>query len=142
MNNRRRAKRIPSILEGRITFESHDSHIACTIRNLSETGAQIWLPDGTGLPHEFELEIPKLGQSLKVRLVWSKGQSHGLMFLTPLQSHVGEDVTGLLEALKASEPIDSPEPPSQNDIRPSAQSERQSPTRWRRFLNGILGRAE
>lgn len=142
MNNRRRAKRIPSILEGRITLEGNKSYISCTIRNLSDTGAQIWLPGTIDLPHEFELEIPRLEQLLEVRLVWSKGQSHGVMFLTPLQSHVGEDVAGLLEALKTSEPINSPELPTQKDVRPSPQSERKSPALWQRFLNRILGRAE
>lgn len=139
MNDRRRAKRIPAILEGRITWEGHAPYIPCTIRNLSETGAQIWLPGAIDLPREFELGIPKLEQSLEARLMWSKAQSHGVMFLTPLQSHVGEDVTGLLEALKGSEAVPAPEPAPQEDARPSARPAPESPSLWRRILGRILG---
>jgi hypothetical protein len=127
MEERRRAKRTPSILEGRIRLENQASLISCTIRDLSATGARIWLPEAVSLPTEFELEIPKLGQSLKVRLAWSKAQTHGVMFLEELLDDAGDDVTSLLEALQEV-PVSSP------------QSSQGAATHWQQFLDRIWRR--
>jgi hypothetical protein len=98
--SRRRSKRFPTILEGRIRFEAQASQIPCRIRDLSATGARIRLLESDELPGEFELEIPRLGQFLKVRLVWSQSTTCGVMFLEELRQSSGEDIVGLLEALR------------------------------------------
>jgi hypothetical protein len=97
--SRRQSKRLLSILEGRIRLEPQAPQVSCTVRNLSATGARIWLPGRTELPHEFELEIPSLGQALKVRLIWSRARSHGVMFLEAFRPSSGGDVARLLDAL-------------------------------------------
>jgi hypothetical protein len=79
-SSRRRYKRFPSILEGRIGLKPQDPQLPCRIRDISASGARLWLPEPTELPSEFELEIPRLGQSLKVRLVWSRDKNYGVMF--------------------------------------------------------------
>jgi hypothetical protein len=97
---RRRSKRLLSILEGRIRIGDQARQIPCTLRDLSATGARIWLRRAIELPGEFELEIPRLDQSLKVRLIWSRDESHGVMFLEELRHPLGEDVTHLLNAIR------------------------------------------
>jgi PilZ domain-containing protein len=139
MKNRRRAKRIPSILEGRIAAGNQQPYISCTIRNLSATGAQIWLPGDIDLPNEFELEIPRFEQSVRVRIAWSEARSHGVMFLTPLRSYAGEDVTSLLEALQTPARTTSPETPKEMPVKPSPRQPRKPGSLWRRFL-GFLSR--
>jgi hypothetical protein len=141
MKNRRRAKRIPSILEGRITFGAQQPYISCTIRNLSVTGAQIWLSAAVDLPDEFELEIPKFEQSVRVRLAWSEARSHGIMFLTPLQSFAGEDVTSLLEALQAPDQTTSPGVPIKKPLKRSSKPPSKPATLWQRFRDFLSRRS-
>ena len=84
MRDRRLSRRVPSILEGRIRLAPEAPSIVCTIRELSGTGARIWLPDVIEFPDEFELGIPMLEQTIRARAVWSKGKQHGLVFLQAL----------------------------------------------------------
>jgi hypothetical protein len=104
MQTRRLSKRIPSILEGRVKLGPEASHLPCTIRDLSLTGARIWLPGDGSLPSEFELEIPILEQAVQVKLVWFKAQTHGVMFLEALQHPSGDDASDLLERIQSLPP--------------------------------------
>lgn len=138
MQDRRRARRIPSILEGGVTLESQPSPMSCTIRDLSTTGARIWLPESVDLPTEFVLAIPKLKQSLKVRLVWSKAQTHGVMFLEQLHDHGGDDATSLLEALQTSDHLIHLVTLSEQPPAASPKSRQESGAPWQRFLGCLL----
>lgn len=101
MSDRRLGKRIPSILEGRIGIDAQARQILCTIRDLSVTGARIWLPGSVDLPSEFDLEIPMLEQAVRVRVMWSDGQNHGVMFLETLREPAGDNGIALLQKLRA-----------------------------------------
>jgi hypothetical protein len=103
MQDRRLSKRLPSLLEGRIRLGPQAPRIPCTIRDLSITGARLWLPDVVELPDEFELEIPKLEQSVRVRLVRSDTKNHGVMFLEELRPPSNDDGLSLLEKLRTPE---------------------------------------
>ena len=100
MQNRRLSKRLPSILEGRIRLEPEGPQLPCTIRDLSLTGARLWLPGAVDLPQEFELEIPMLEQAIPVRLMWSEAKTHGVMFLAELRSPAEDAGLRLLEKLR------------------------------------------
>ena len=117
---RRRHKRILSVLEGRIQLEPEGLQIPCTLRDISAGGARLWMPGALELPSEFHLEIPKLGQSLRVRLVWSRVKSHGVKFLDELRQLPEVDVTSLVHSLQAPDdetyfdnPSELPAPPSE-----------------------------
>ena len=101
MQDRRQSERLPSILEGRITL---DRQLQCTLRDISGTGARIWLPDAVDLPREFQLEIPALDQSMPVRLMWSNGRTHGILFLEELRSLADSDPDGMPEHLTSPQP--------------------------------------
>lgn len=79
MQDRRLDDREPTILEGRIRIDDQD--IECTVRDLSETGAQLLAPQSFDLPSEFDLHIPKRGLSFRAQIVWSKDRSHGIRFV-------------------------------------------------------------
>jgi len=104
MRDRRESERLPSILEGRIVLDRQASKLQCTLRDISATGARIWLPATLALPHEFDLEIPALEQTMPVRLMWSKGRTHGVMFLQELQAQTGGLSDGVLDDLPRAEP--------------------------------------
>jgi len=96
MRDRRLSKRIPSILEGRLKLDLQGPQIPCTIRDLSATGARIWLPAAIQFPEEFELEIPMLEQAVRVRALWSRDREHGLLFLETLREPAGDSGRDLL----------------------------------------------
>jgi hypothetical protein len=86
MRDRRQSERLPSILEGRIVLDRQAPRTQCTLRDISGTGARVWLPDSIDLPREFQLEIPALDQIMPVQLMWSNGRTHGVIFLEELRS--------------------------------------------------------
>jgi hypothetical protein len=81
----RRSPRTRTILQGRVVFNNRFSLIECTVRDLSDTGAQITFSHPVSLPSELELEIPKKGLSTRANVMWSNGIHHGLMFLEAAQ---------------------------------------------------------
>lgn len=86
MNERRSSKRWRSLLSGQIMSTDRSSHIECTVRDLSDTGAQICLVDSSELPPEFELTIPSRGLRVQSRLTWSRGADHGVVFLEEVKA--------------------------------------------------------
>lgn len=104
MRDRRQSERLPSILEGRIVLGQEAPRLQCTVRDISATGARIWLPAEIELPKEFDLEIPVLEQIMPVQLMWSKGRTHGVMFLQELQGQPDSMAEGTLDDLPPSEP--------------------------------------
>jgi hypothetical protein len=63
--DRRSSKRRRTVLRGRVVFNNRSSVLDCTVRDLSDTGAQLTLADVSALPPDFDLEIP--GKSLQVQ---------------------------------------------------------------------------
>ena len=74
----RRSPRTRTILQGRVVFNNRFSLIECTVRDLSETGAQITFSHPVSLPPELELEIPKKGLSTRAKVMWSRGYTMDL----------------------------------------------------------------
>jgi hypothetical protein len=77
----RRSQRTRTILQGRVVLNNRFSLLECIVRDLSNTGAQIAFAHPVTLPSEVELEIPKRRLSVRAKVMWSDGKSHGLMFL-------------------------------------------------------------
>jgi hypothetical protein len=99
-SSRRQHKRFPSILEGRIRLAPQGPQVSCVIRDISASGARLWLHDPTELPKEFDLEILRPGQSLRVGLVWSRDKSHGVRFLKELHQISDEGLRNFLSILQ------------------------------------------
>src|SRR5665213_1236431 len=55
--------------------------LACTTRDLSDTGAKIELPPEVSLPERFWVMNPILGIAREARVVWRQGEFAGIEFL-------------------------------------------------------------
>jgi hypothetical protein len=81
MRERRSAKRWRTVLKAQITFPIELGPIKCVARDLSDTGARLYMANSSRLPSEFFLEIPSKQLKVRSRLMWSRGANHGVMFL-------------------------------------------------------------
>ena len=79
MVEKRAAQRHRVFKGGTITFEH--SGIACTVRNMSASGAAIDLENPITLPQSFTLSIERDNFVRNCRTVWRNGRRVGLAFL-------------------------------------------------------------
>ncbi len=52
----------------------------CIVRDLSKTGARLYVAQPIALPGEIELEITKTGERFRAEVVWSTRDSYGVRF--------------------------------------------------------------
>lgn len=78
MPERRQSPRRKVLKGGRIAFAS--GAIACTVRNLSETGASLDVPNALGLPPSFILVIDRDGFTRRCHPVWCSDRRVGVAF--------------------------------------------------------------
>jgi hypothetical protein len=79
MIEKRAAQRYRVFKGGTITFEN--SGIACTVRNMSDSGAAIDLENPVALPHSFTLSISRDNFVRNCRAVWRNDKRIGLAFV-------------------------------------------------------------
>ncbi len=80
---RRKEHRLRSYLAGQAVFNGRASTVDCLLRNISDDGAKITFSDGVALPVEFEITIPRRGETKRSRVVWRTQKEAGLKFLPP-----------------------------------------------------------
>ncbi|KAB0265755.1 PilZ domain-containing protein [Microvirga brassicacearum] len=109
MTNRHQP-RTRTLLEARVVFNDRFSLIECTVRDLSDSGAQIAFAHPVTLPSQLELEIPKKGISTRARVAWSNGKTHGLTFISAADEKASSTFPALLaepESPEMSSPQDA-----------------------------------
>ena len=79
MIEKRAAQRYRVFKGGTITFEN--SGIACTVRNMSDSGAAIDLENPVTLPQSFTLSISRDNIVRNCRTVWRSERRIGLAFV-------------------------------------------------------------
>ncbi|MBY9051487.1 PilZ domain-containing protein [Pseudomonas fluorescens] len=79
MIEKRAAQRHRVFKGGTIIFE--DSGIACTVRNMSASGAAIDLEGPVALPQSFTLSIARDNFARNCRAVWRSDRRIGLAFV-------------------------------------------------------------
>jgi PilZ domain len=77
-DDRRQSPRRKVLKGARIAFASEG--IACTVRNLSETGAGLDVADPLSLPPSFMLVIDRDGFTRRCHPVWCNGRRVGVAF--------------------------------------------------------------
>ena len=82
-HERRLKKRWRTVLKGQIMLNNRSSVLDCTVKNLSDIGANLVFADVSLLPQAFELDIPSRNLRVQARLIWSRGATHGVMFVHP-----------------------------------------------------------
>jgi hypothetical protein len=91
-------------MKGRILFANRTHTIDCTVRNLSETGAQVVVSGSAPMPFSFELEIPAAAVCVAARVAWSRDNTYGLSFPNgphPQLGSIGYTLTASLEHMPA-----------------------------------------
>jgi PilZ domain len=78
MTERRISVRRKVLKGARIAFGGED--IDCTVRNLSETGAGLEVPNTLGLPPSFMLVIDRDGFTRRCHPVWCNDRRVGVAF--------------------------------------------------------------
>ena len=78
MTERRQSVRRKVLKGARIAFGGED--IACTVRNLSETGAGLDVPNALSLPPTFMLVIERDGIMRRCHPVWCNDRRVGVAF--------------------------------------------------------------
>jgi hypothetical protein len=81
MEERRKASRERTFLNGRIAFNNNNSTADCFVKNCSDEGAKIAVGETQPLPHKFDFVIPGKRESRPARLVWRHGTQAGLTFV-------------------------------------------------------------
>ncbi len=77
-----RARQRRRVLKGAsIVFNDSGSTINCTVRNLSETGAQLRVVSVLGIPNQFELRLGDQSRSWGCEVVWRKETELGVRFV-------------------------------------------------------------
>ncbi|KLK92650.1 hypothetical protein AA309_13255 [Microvirga vignae] len=80
ISERRLSERFPTCLEGWIAGKTLGAAIACTVWDLSETGACLVIEGPADVPVDFELQIPSESAEARVRLIWTTGTHYGAEF--------------------------------------------------------------
>jgi hypothetical protein len=74
---RRSAQRHRTLKAGKIILHG-SSVIDCTVRNISDTGASLTLPNAATVPADFELQIE--GQTRPCTVAWRRLERMGVKF--------------------------------------------------------------
>ena len=77
MEERRISPRMRMYKAGKIFLGTHC--IACTVRNLSETGACLEFESAYGIPGTFEFVLPERCRRM-CKVVWANGDRMGVQF--------------------------------------------------------------
>lgn len=81
----RSTKRARQLKSGIIVLNQRRSTLACTIRDLSSSGARLRLGSVVSLPDEFELIFVNDRKIVSVRKCWHTHPECGVMFVGPMQ---------------------------------------------------------
>ena len=84
--DKRRAERVNSAFSGALSVEG-EFVCHCVIKNVSNTGMRIQVPNKTELPDEFEVKTPAVPTHMRVVKRWNKGSHYGVTFIKEESEH-------------------------------------------------------
>jgi hypothetical protein len=77
----RRDSRSPVQLQGKIIVQSNLPEILCTVIDLSQEGAGLWLGTTFGIPNTFKLLIADERAPRLCKVAWKKDHRLGISFV-------------------------------------------------------------
>src|ERR1700761_4710532 len=80
-NERRPKPRRRVLLAGKVSYFDGAHEFACSIRDISDTGAKIALPKGQPIPKTIALANLTARVLYKAEVVWNNGRDAGVRFL-------------------------------------------------------------
>ena len=78
MIERRELVRHKTFIKGRIYFNNRLSSLDCIVRDVSEKGARLQVPESVALPDAFELYLPNKDEHFRAQAQWRKGDQLGV----------------------------------------------------------------
>ena len=81
MDNKRNDPRQRVLKSAKIVFAGGDFTVDCTLRNLSQTGAQLQVPTSVTIPDRFTLINTQAGTRHEAAVQWRKGDRIGVRFV-------------------------------------------------------------
>lgn len=79
MDERRDNGRNRCLLGAKIEYNDRQSVMDCVVRDQSENGMRIRLPQAAPIPSEFDLHVVDRGEKLRMRIKWRSGDYIGLV---------------------------------------------------------------
>jgi hypothetical protein len=77
---KRRVRRHRVLLTGKISYGARDFALDCSVRDLSDRGARICVPDAIALPQDVSILILREGLVCHGEVIWSESPLHGVAF--------------------------------------------------------------
>ena len=81
MDNKRNDPRQRVLKTAKIVFAGGDFTVDCTLRNLSQTGAQLQVPTSVTIPDKFTLIDSHSATRREVVVQWRRGDRIGVRFV-------------------------------------------------------------
>ncbi len=81
MDERRTEKRLRRLKSGRIEYNSHNSVMSCTLRDVSKSGARLRFGEPQWTPDEFLVTIPGEIEARPARRMWVSDREIGVRFV-------------------------------------------------------------
>lgn len=79
-NEKRSLLRRKVLKAARITLDGGISHIPCTMREISETGARLQVGNGHAVPSAFDLVVELDGMRARCEVIWRQAGVIGVRF--------------------------------------------------------------
>jgi PilZ domain len=80
MIDRRKDSRLSTHLRGLIKYGAAGQQMACSVDNLTSTGAGLHVGTTFGLPRVFQLSVDGEPQARHCRVIWTEGKRLGVSF--------------------------------------------------------------
>ena len=78
MIERRALIRHKTFIKGRIYFNNRLSSVDCVVRDVTEKGARLQVPESVAVPDAFELYLPNKDEHFRAQARWRKGDQLGV----------------------------------------------------------------
>jgi hypothetical protein len=78
MIERRALVRHKTFIKGRIYFNNRLSSVDCIVRDMTEKGARLQVPESVAVPDAFDLHLPNKDEHFRAQAQWRKGDQLGV----------------------------------------------------------------
>ena len=81
MIERRELVRHKTFIKGRIYFNNRLSSVDCIVRDMTERGARLQVPESVAVPDAFEIYLPNKDEQFRAQAQWRKGDQIGVSWM-------------------------------------------------------------
>ena len=82
MIERRALVRHKTFIKGRIYFNNRLSSVDCIVRDMTENGARLQVPESVAVPDSFEIYLPNKDEQFRAQVQWRKSDQIGVSWMS------------------------------------------------------------